>query len=839
MDPRENRIAPMRRPRRSQDRRSHPFSRPEQRGNRLNIQDSDDDNQPSTSSGASGASGFWGFFRNIFNDDDHEPVRPRRPRRDFQPPPNESSSEEDEDELNQQMNEEEERMYEGQFEVGGDSDMEDEDIDQELELESESESEDREHDMENQVYLYERSGSDSDSDVHRNFRSQVERVTEEYEENDSENEELFEGDYLTPLLRYMESGVKEMFPKIMEKAAIEVYKDRFRTGTRGDNKKYILPKRLTRLLKNGVNDIEFTGSFDEEEENPNFNMEEWRNVTPTTFVVNPSWDMFVSEYANEMHIINPEDVQFDESECIHRLRIPTILKSVITPEQFLEKLDYILVALRKISDDDALADQASWKNIQSLHGFEQSSWFQTDPEYSRGGMYTTEAPGVRSIWRRALRQGLALQLKMCIYSFSRSKNTYNLFHYSAVNFLLDAAIRSCINCHVFTRVLFNDYKRLQGHEAPIGSLAWLYERALIQPIPSQCAKLFTLSSFFGPAENPKSVIYRNYFGALCYWSNLRLSLGDPVNVNTKYATFHLQTAEIYLFSRATSKNPIFTNEEIQCIEAIFSLGTVMLEAAINWLYLATAHILSDKPKSVIFKRLRSTLFTSNLPLGSRQLSDSEYFILRKPEVVVARDTTALGQAITLGYSATRSALTMLMKDYAILSGLEDREKTIKCVYLGVTAIIQRLAGHLNLLLLNLSGAAIYGGQRVLIHESTLPRYILLMDILSPLINQTTLVDFWKMRDEVCEMIGLVPMPGQPTQGKKVVIDLALPSDDLNDLAPNTSIDSVNPIGINMVDLAKSIRQHHQTIIGEDHDKLGEQALQRMRGGAPKKSGRRL
>ncbi|QQL08725.1 tegument protein VP13/14 [Canid alphaherpesvirus 1] len=809
---RDHGFAPIRRPRRSQTRRSHPFYRPEER----DVQDFDD-NQPSTS-GVSRPSGFWDFFRNIFNDD-HEQIRPRRPRRDFQPPPNESSSDEEE---SIQLDEEGAQMYEGEFEV--DSEMEDEDLNQDS-------MEDR--DQEN---LFESNESDHESDreADRIFSEQVERVSEEYEENDSETDDLFEGDYLTPLLRFMESGVRGMAPEIVENAAIEVYKDRFRVGTKGDKTKYNLPNRLLRLLKNGVHDITFYGSFDEEDD-PNFNMGEWVNITPTTFVVSPSWDIFVSEYINETNVINPEEIEFNEGDCIHRMRLPIVLKNIVTPEQFLEKFDYMLVALRKISMEDVFADQVSWQKITSLHGFQQFSWFLHNQEYSKGGMYATEAPGVRCIWRRALRQGLALQLQICVAGLTRSKNIYNLFHYSAVNFLLEAAIRSSLNCHLFTRIMFYDYKRLRGAEPPSGSLAMLYEQSIIQPIPSQCAKLFSLSQFYGPADTSKSAIYRNNFGALSYWSDLRLSLGDPVNVNAKYATFHLQTSEVYLFSRANSQNPSFTTEELQCIEAIFSLGTVMLEAAVHWLYLATAHILSDNPKSIIFRKIRSTLFTTHLPLGSRQLSDSEYFILRKPEVVVGRDNTALGQAITLGYSAVRSTLTMLMKDYAILSSLEDKEKTMTCTYLGMTLIIQRLAGHLNLLLLNLAGAAIYGGRKVLIHESTLPRYVLLMDILSPLINQITLVEFWEMRNEVYKMMSLIPMPGPPSQGKKVVLELAIPSEDLDNLTPDTFMNPTNPIGNNMVDLAMSLKSYHQTIIGENHhEELGKKGIQRMRGGVPKK-----
>lgn len=843
---------PTRRPRRSSNRRSHPFLRPEggnpERGQQVqDIRDQYGTSADPREDGPS-TSGFWHFMRGVFGGEDENPVVMHRPGRDFQPPPGEDSSDEDDEEDPRQFASWGDMLlYGDQYEAEGDSDDQEEadnNITDDDTSDMDGISDDEEED-DNEIDMV----GYGEEDNYPNLRGDEEASlaidsddpipSGDGGEEDVDSEDLpADRDRLTSLLRYLESGILGTSSRrLIERTAREVYMDQFQPGGRGAEVESGISDRLNRLVRGGISDLQFRGPFLEEEDDPNAETGEWRRLVPITVTLTPSWELVIRDHGRRRRTLNPETIFYEDVEGLRRLRVPSVLADRLTREAFIEKMN-VLFMFRDLSESDNYNEEQIWTTMPSLHGFAQGCWFEADIAYPPGGMYTTPTSEVRGIWRRTIRQGIVLQHRLCLGNFIRAVTINDLHHRSAINFLLDACIRSCINCHMMGRLIHNAYNQLEGQEAPIGSLAWMVGRTAIRPLPTPCTQYFPLKEFFGAPRGSRNSIYRSSFGALLYWSELRLAIGDPGNINIRYAGYHIQTAEVYLLSRGTSKNPGYTREELDGMETILSLGTLMLEVAVQWMYVATARILSEHPNIKAYRSVRSTVFASGVPLGSVKLADAEYDLLRRPEVSVARDTTALGQALFLAYYTTRTALTALIRDYAVASML-GHERTAMSAYLGIVLLIQRLGGHLNLILLTLAGAAIHGGRRVPIHQATLPRYTMIADILAPLLQQQTLTGFWKTRDILCHQLGLVPMPGPPTQGKQVVINLAMPSEDLEGLTPQGAIQSNTALGDIQVDLADTLQHYHRMILGEmSSDQLGRQGLERMRGGASRRRGRR-
>ncbi|RXF07813.1 hypothetical protein EG877_16745, partial [Enterococcus faecalis] len=132
----------------------------------------------------------------------------------------------------------------------------------------------------------------------------------------------------------------------------------------------------------------------------------------------------------------------------------------------------------------------------------------------------------------------------------------------------------------------------------------------------------------------------------------------------RFAAFHLAVAEVYLLARAHGQNPGFTAEERELLAPMFTLTVLAVHHALRWLTTAVARAVSDIPDDEAFRAVRSRVPASLVPLGSIALSDAEYAVLNATEVAAARDATGLGQAVSLGYAAARSALTGLMRAHA-------------------------------------------------------------------------------------------------------------------------------------------------------------------------------
>ncbi|APT68426.1 VP13/14 [Suid alphaherpesvirus 1] len=413
-------------------------------------------------------------------------------------------------------------------------------------------------------------------------------------------------------------------------------------------------------------------------------------------------------------------------------------------------------------------DQDAWEALVPLHHLQMHSWGGSAPP-SRGGVYATPAPETRGVWRRALRQAIALHHAMFLAPLQSSTVGAPALAGEALAFALDAAARAAVN-----------------HDAAAREL------------PERAARALRAVGRRAPAASgPRPGLFRAFCGSLAYWPELRVLSGHPEDV--RFAAFHLAVAEVYLLARAHGQNPGFTAEERELLAPMFTLTVLAVHHALRWLTTAVARAVSDIPDDEAFRAVRSRVPASLVPLGSIALSDAEYAVLNATEVAAARDATGLGQAVSLGYAAARSALTGLMRAHA---GGSD-------ALVAFALVLQRLAGHANLLLNCLLGAAVHGGRPVRVYEAALDDYAELMDALDPLVRACPLAEFWEQRDAVMRQLRLTPAPGPPTGGKRLVIAPALPSEDLDGLVPPTAVRPAH-LGPD-VDLAEYAARHPELV----------------------------
>nr|AMB16055.1 tegument protein VP13/14 [Equid alphaherpesvirus 4]AMB16213.1 tegument protein VP13/14 [Equid alphaherpesvirus 4] len=828
--------APIRRPRRSIETRSHPFRAA---GNtqrtystpRLSYRDglsgrasslepggqAHDQNESSTQSTSNNqpSTSFWGYLRRVFSDD--APAQPQAPRSraDFAPPPEEDSSSEEEDEEGPSqapLDEEDQLMYADQYSVGNSSDdNEDDYLQPEVEYPTSAESGE-----------YHNSGMFAEEEPESESESDMENY-ETYEENDTEvisdDSHRLTRTWLDRSIRLMDDALAQSseISKAITKSTRRLYDSQFTPGGRGYKQTETPSQRLVHLSRAGMYDsdeIVMTGDYMEVDDDPNSAYQSWVRAIHHPVAMNPSWEETISNHTNTSF---SADIDYDIDELIEMnlARTPPVFEGLLDSADFFYRLP-MLYTYATITQDEAYEERQAWSNTQALHGHEQSSWPALVSDYSKGGMYVSPTQEPRGIWRRALKQAMALQLKLCVLGLTEFVTKRELTqHHSAVTFLVDSLLRTAKNCYLASRLLVFAWERRRetGVRRPAEPLIALSGVTLLQPLPPEVSELLEQRTFDIGLRTPQSGVFRAFFGPLVYWAELRRALRDPAAINCRYVGFHLQTSEIYLLARAHSASPGYTKEELVAMEATLTLGTLMLEVALQWIHAASAQLLSENDALKAFRRVSASIPHALAPLGSIRLHDAEFEVLSNPDVMVARDETALSQALFLGYFSVRTALTACMRDYANEVDGGSKE-TVTGVFLGVGLIIQRLAGHMNFLLNCMAGAALYGGSKIAIHSLTLPRYSLLADVMAPMLQQQSLVDFWRARDDMLEELEITPRPGPPTQGKRVVLEMPLPSDDLPAMTPSGQVNNGAGLG-RMVDMAKHLQHYRETIIGDD------------------------
>ncbi|ASW27059.1 tegument protein VP13/14-1 [Beluga whale alphaherpesvirus 1] len=444
--------------------------------------------------------------------------------------------------------------------------------------------------------------------------------------------------------------------------------------------------------------------------------------------------------------------------------------------------------LRDVYDMHAESEKLAWDRIGVPHQQPIFSWSVRAPASSPGGMYVVGPGEALGVWRRGIRQAIALHHALCIAPLAGAVDAGHMHHAFALAFLFDAAQRVARNCH---RAAVNGAAPAAAEDAPD---AVAYRRAsLLRALPPRAAGALAATRYTPSARGPRAAVFRGFFGALIYWPALRVALRSSAStVATRYMGATMHTSETYLLARAHAKNPRFTEPERASLAAYLTLETLILERAAQWLYVATAHMLSASPTLSSFNMVRATVPLTHLPLGCVELSDAEHAVFRHEPVRAAHEREALAHALCEEYAAMRASLTVMMDLFA--SATATNPEVAAGVLAGVCLAVQRLAGHVNLLFCGLAGSAIYGGQRCEIWGHTLARYAALADALAPLVRNIPLAEFWEARDAAMRDLRITPMPGAPVAGKRKVVVFLQFSDGFEDIAPPQTFGRLNCLG---------------------------------------------
>ncbi|APO15869.1 tegument protein [Bubaline alphaherpesvirus 1] len=474
--------------------------------------------------------------------------------------------------------------------------------------------------------------------------------------------------------------------------------------------------------------------------------------------------------------------------------LPGILEGRVRPRAFFAQMPLDALCRAPLDDQRVVRERRAWEMAGTPHGLLITTWSTVDPEFSIGGMYVGAPEGARPrlVWRRAMKQAMALQYRLGVGSLCRAVDGEATPPAEALLFLADALLRVVRNCHFLSR---------PGRAG-----------AAARRLPAAAAGPLAAAQFTLPDASPRATLFRGAMGSLVYWHELRVMLTAVPALCARHAGAGLQSAELYLLALAHSEAPGYTANERYALSAYLTLFVALAERALRWLYLAGAHLLGPHPTAAAFREVRAKIPYERLPLGSATLHDAEVETVDSAAFQEALAPSALAHAYGEAYVAVRTATTLLMAEYAAHAERRDaREMT--AAFLGVGLIAQRLMGSLNLLLNCVAGAAVYGGRRVTVREGTLARYSLLADAALPLVRQASLVEFWEARDGIMRELRLRPVASQPLAGKRRVMELYLSLDGIEALVGREPLGS-RPVLGPLVDIAEALADHPHLVTGD-------------------------
>ncbi|CAA06087.1 virion protein (tegument [Bovine herpesvirus type 1.1 (strain 34)] len=473
--------------------------------------------------------------------------------------------------------------------------------------------------------------------------------------------------------------------------------------------------------------------------------------------------------------------------------LPRILEGRVRPSAFFAQMSLDALCRTPPNDQRVARERRAWEMAGTPHGLLITTWSTVDPEFSIGGMYVGAPEGTRPrlVWRRAMKQAMALQYRLGVGGLCRAVDGAACRPLRRCSFWRDALLRECATA-IFCR----------GRGA----------RAAPRRLPRPAVGLLAATQFTPPDASPHATLFRGSMGSLIYWHELRVMLTAVPALCARYAGAGLQSAELYLLALRHSEAPGYTANERYALSAYLTLFVALAERGLRWLYLAGAHLLGPHPTAAAFREVRAKIPYERLPLGSATLHDAEVETVDSATFQEALAFSALAHVYGEAYVAVRTATTLLMAEYAVHAERRD-VRQMTAAFLGVGLIAQRLMGSLNLLLNCVAGAAVYGGRRVTVREGTLARYSLLADAALPLVRPVFLVEFREARDGVMRELRLRPVASPPLAGKRRVMELYLSLDSIEALVGREPLGS-RPVLGPLVDIAEALADHPHLVTGD-------------------------
>nr|WKR23566.1 tegument protein VP13/14 [Human alphaherpesvirus 3] len=495
--------------------------------------------------------------------------------------------------------------------------------------------------------------------------------------------------------------------------------------------------------------------------------------------------------------------QFDTS----RMTPPQILRTIpALPNMTLGELLLIFpiefmaqpISIERILVEDVFLDRRASSKTHK-YGPRWNSVYALP--YNAGKMYVQHIPGFYDVSLRAVGQGTAIWHHM-ILSTAACAISNRISHGDGLGFLLDAAIRISANCIFLGR---ND-------NFGVGDPCWLEDH--LAGLPREAVPdVLQVTQLVLPNRGPTVAIMRGFFGALAYWPELRIAISEPSTSLVRYATGHMELAEWFLFSRTHSLKPQFTPTEREMLASFFTLYVTLGGGMLNWICRATAMYLAAPYHSrSAYIAVCESLPYYYIPVNSDLLCDLEVLLLGEVDLPTVCESYATIAHELTGYEAVRTAATNFMIEFADCYKESETDLMVSA-YLGAVLLLQRVLGHANLLLLLLSGAALYGGCSIYIPRGILDAYNTLMLAASPLYAHQTLTSFWKDRDDAMQTLGIRPTTDVLPKEQDRIVQASPIEMNFRFVGLETIYPREQPIP--SVDLAENLMQYRNEILGLD------------------------
>ncbi|SCL76923.1 tegument protein VP13/14 [Spheniscid alphaherpesvirus 1] len=442
-------------------------------------------------------------------------------------------------------------------------------------------------------------------------------------------------------------------------------------------------------------------------------------------------------------------------------RLLPCLKGSILLADLLERIPWTTM-LRGMRDAEANSEDKLWLTRSTFYG-KISAWPSNDIQYPSGNMYFAKTPIPYGLWMRTARQSYATIFVLTVKSLQESVTKSHISHTTAIEFVLDSAVRIAVNCHSFAK----KFKRLRVRQDNSGgadrvslqSEEWYARNTYLRPVNDSAARLFARDKI-GPARGAVAAILRSSYGSLIFWPHIREAIQSPGRKYLRYVLANIQDADVALMARCDPKKPGLLKNERDIIAICLTVGASAMERALQFLYASLGYRLhpGDRdPEYTAVLAHRPFLF---LPMGSETLMNAESEVMESLLDNVSGGTIAIGSTVVMAYYAMRSSMTELMSELIEAHDAENGE-TFSSVLAAYVVILQRFLGHLNMLTNVLAWTSLYGGQKVNIHSDALLRYSTVMKIAAPLYTPKHLDEFWKEREQVMRDLALTPRHDSP------------------------------------------------------------------------------
>ncbi|QOD40204.1 tegument protein VP13/14 [Macropodid alphaherpesvirus 2] len=388
-----------------------------------------------------------------------------------------------------------------------------------------------------------------------------------------------------------------------------------------------------------------------------------------------------------------------------------------------------------------------------------------------GKMYFGSPHNPRQVSRRAIIQGGLLAWRLTSLSFMElTKTQLHLHPRKGLEFLLDAIVRVATNTKVYGSHLHTE-ARTGANQQAAELKRQFAGLTTLRPLPPLPPPTLADKTPMAPQTGPMAAAFRNSFGSMAYWGDIRAHMSASYRVCVRHAARMTYLATGALLSRInpTVLQSVLTREATFLGRA-FDVLAMMAEQTIQWLSVVMEARLHPYLSHPTFLDLANEPLFLHLPLGSVGVAGATSEAIGDSAAQRLVANSGLNTILAATIFALQSTLNIVMQKHArayrrIRNGngvagdpTQKYENIATQSMLAAGLILQRMLGLTDILVSCLSVVAIDGGSHAVDVGTYTPlRYACVLKITAPLYARTTPTQFWSSVKEACAKLQLSPV----------------------------------------------------------------------------------